>query len=133
MPKFAAVLPLPHGLDGEQIDYNVRKMRFAKTADGKADKSIILYNNNIRIENIPLQAYDYIVNGQSAVEWIMERYAYTVDTKTGFVNDPNDWSREHGNPKYIFELLLRIINLSLQTQAIVASLPDFLAKGERCD
>ena len=118
-----------YGLDGEQIDYNVRKMRFAKTADGKADKSIILYNNNIRIENIPLQAYDYMVNGQSAVEWIMERYAYTVDTKTGFVNDPNDWSREHGNPKYIFELLLRIINLSLQTQDIVASLPDFLAKG----
>ena len=61
----------------------------------------------------------------------IERYAYTVDTKTGFVNDPNDWSREHGNPKYIFELLLRIINLSLQTQDIVASLPDFIAKGGR--
>ena len=87
------------------------------------DKSIIYYNNAITIEDIPAEAYEYVVNGKSAIEWIMERYAITTDKKSGIINDPNDWAREHNDEKYIFNLLLRIINVSVQTVKIVKGLP----------
>ena len=107
--------------------YSVEKMRFEKVRDenGKLvpDKSVIIYNNNIRLENIPLEAYDYIVNGKSAIEWIMERYAISTDSASGITNDPNDWSKEHQKPTYILDLLLSIINLSLQTNKLVDQLP----------
>lgn len=105
----------------------VDKMTFPKVRNeaGKLvpDKSRIIYNGNITIENIPAKAYEYIVNGKSAIEWIMERYAVTQDSKSLIINDPNDWSKEHHNPTYIFDLLLSVINLSVQTVDIVNSLP----------
>lgn len=107
--------------------YFVDKMAFPKVRNeaGKLvpDKSRIIYNGNITIENIPVKAYEYIVNGKSAIEWIMERYAVTQDSKSLIINDPNDWSKEHHNPTYIFDLLLSVINLSVQTVDIVNSLP----------
>lgn len=100
--------------------YQVEKMRFP--ANDKRGRTII-YNDNIMIQNIPVEAYDYVVNGKSAIEWIMERYAVTVDKKSGIKNDPNLWSREQGKPRYILDLLLSIIHVSIETQKIVATLP----------
>jgi predicted helicase len=54
----------------------------------------------------------------------MERYQVTTEKKSSIVNDPNDWAREHANPRYIIDLLLRVINLSIQTVAIVKTLPE---------
>jgi predicted helicase len=71
----------------------------------------------------PEKAYKYIVNGKSAIEWIMERYQVKTDKKSGIKNDPNDWAEEVGNPSYILDLLLSIINVSVQTVEIVESLP----------
>ena len=108
--------------------FAVDKMRFAKVRDenGKlvADKARIIYNDHITIENIPLKAYEYVVNGKSAIEWIMERYAVTIDKASQIKNDPNDWSREHEQPRYILDLLLSIIMLSCQTVDIVNTLPN---------
>ena len=108
---------------GESINYHVEKMRFGKIDSKTVDKSIIYYNKAITIEDIPTEAYEYVVNGKSAIEWIMERYAITTDKKSGIINDPNDWAREHNDEKYIFNLLLRIINVSVQTVKIVKGLP----------
>lgn len=107
----------------DTVDYRVEKMRFGK-ADGKtADKSVIHYNAGITIESIPLEAYDYVVNGKSAIEWVMERYAVKTDPASQITNDPNDWCREHDDPKYIYNLLLRLITVSLETMKIVRTLP----------
>ena len=107
--------------------FAVDKMRFAKVRneDGKlvADKTRIIYNGNITIENIPLKAYEYIVNGKSAIDWIMERYAITIDKASQIKNDPNDWSREHKQPRYILDLLLSVITLSCKTVEIINKLP----------
>ncbi|MBD5215731.1 MAG: DEAD/DEAH box helicase [Bacteroidales bacterium] len=107
--------------------FAVDKMTFRKVRNeaGKLvpDKSSIIYNGNITIENIPAKAYEYIVNGKSAIEWVMERYAITQDSKSLIINNPNDWSKEHHNPTYIFDLLLSVINLSVQTVDIVDALP----------
>ncbi len=104
-------------------NYKVTKMKFGKSKNNNKDKTIIEYNEKITISNIPEKAYEYIVNGKSAIEWIMERYAITTDKKSGIVNDPNDWCKEVNDEKYIFNLLLKIINISIKTVDIVNSLP----------
>ena len=97
----------------------IDKMRFKS----KEDKSTIIYNGKITIENIPQKAYEYIVNGKSAIEWIVERYAVTQDKKSLIKNDANDWAREHHKPRYILDLLLSVINVSVQSVDIVNNLP----------
>jgi len=99
--------------------FTVEKMRFPK----KDQKDTILYNSKITISNIPAKAYEYVVNGKSAIEWIMERYQITTHKESGITNDPNDWSKEVGNERYILDLLLSIIKVSVQTVEIVEGLP----------
>lgn len=103
----------------ENNNFRVEKMRFVS----KDDKTAIEYNPWIKISNIPIAAYDYVVNGRSAIEWIMERYQVKVDKASGIKNDPNDWAIEHYNPRYILDLLLSIITVSLETMKIVQALP----------
>lgn len=103
----------------ETINYKVSKMKFPK----KDQKETIIYNSQITIDNIPLKAYEYVVNGKSAIEWILERYQVKTDKKSGITNNPNDWADEVGNPKYILDLLLSVINVSVQTVDIVNGLP----------
>lgn len=117
------VIYAPLTTKDEDMNYRVEKMRFAKRDSKTLDKSIIHYNAGITIENIPAEAYGYVVNGKSAIEWIMERYAVTTDKKSGITNDPNNWAKEHEDEKYILNLLLRIINVSMQTVEIVKKLP----------
>lgn len=106
--------------------YKVTKMKFAKKRDenGKSvnDLSTIIFNNDITISNIPEKAYEYVVNGRSAIEWIIDQYQVKADKKSGITDDPNDYSDDE---KYIFNLLLRIINISVQTIDLINSLPKF--------
>lgn len=108
--------------------FKVEKMRFPS----KRQKDTILFNSKIAVTKIPTRAYEYVVNGKSAIEWIMERYQVTKHKDSGIVNDPNDWAKEVGNPRYILDLLLSIINVSVQTVDIVESLPkvDFTSDKE---
>ena len=101
------------------------KMKFPK----KDLKDTIIYNDYIIIRHIPAEAYDYIVNGKSAIEWLMERYAITIDKKSGIKNNPNDWSREHDNPRYFFDLVCSIVNVSVKTMEIVGKLPKLSFNG----
>jgi predicted helicase len=100
----------------------VTKMRFNKT-DKAVDRTKIIYNSGLAIGNIPEEAYRYMVGTRSAIEWVMDRYQVTEDKKTGIKNDVNDWSTEHGDEKYIFSLLQRIITCSMKTNEIVSALP----------
>lgn len=105
---------------GEDSQYfHVTKMSFPK----KGQKDTIIFNPRITIENIPLEAYDYVVNGKSAIEWIMERYQITTHKESQITNNPNDWCEEVGNTRYVLDLLLSIINVSMQTREIVQNLP----------
>lgn len=73
--------------------------------------------------SIPLAAYEYVVNGKPALDWVIERQCVKTDKDSGIVNDANDWAIETmGNPKYPLELFLRVITVSLETMNIVKSL-----------
>lgn len=101
-------------------DYYVTKMKFAK----KGEKETVIYNNLITIKNIPTAAYDYIVNGKPALEWVMERQGVTTHKESGIINDANDWAKETmHNAKYPLELFQRVITVSLETLKIVNNLP----------
>lgn len=107
--------------------YVVKKMKFAKKRNRETgtlvvDRTSIIYNNTVTVSHIPEKAYHYIVNGKSAIEWIMDQYRLKTDTSSGISDDPNDYSDD---PKYIFNLLLRIINVSVQTVDLIQQLPKF--------
>ena len=103
----------------EQGKFRVEKMRFPD----KQDKTTIEYNPWITLSHIPQEACEYVVNGRSAVEWIMERYQIKTDKASGISNDPNDWATEQGKPRYILDLLLSVITVSVETVKIVNELP----------
>ncbi|MEO4093220.1 type ISP restriction/modification enzyme [Acinetobacter pittii] len=104
----------------EDKDFYVTKMKFPK----KDQKDTVVYNNSITIREIPLEAYDYVVNGKSALEWVMERQGVSTHKDSGIVNDANDWAIETmGDAKYPLNLFLRVITVSLETMKIVKNLP----------
>lgn len=103
-------------------NFKVVKMAFVKNK-GEVDKTTIIYNSSIKITNIPLDAYNYVINGKSAIEWLMDRYQIKTDKDSGIENDPNDWGLEHNNPRYILDLILSIITVSMATNEIVRNLP----------
>ena len=115
-------------------DYRVEKMKYGAltptlsqgewgTARSK-DLTTLHYNGRITLTGIPLAAYDYIVNGKPALDWVVERQCVKTDKESGIVNDANDWATETmGNPRYPLELFQRVITVSLETMKIVGSLP----------
>ena len=108
--------------------YRVEKMKYPKVQndEGKRvdDLTTLIYNPRITVRNIPPEAYDYVVNGKPALNWVVERQCVKTDKASGIVNDANDWAIETmNNPRYPLELFLRVITVSLETMKIVKSLP----------
>lgn len=100
--------------------YVEKKMKFAK----KGEKGTVIYNKRVTVKNIPLEAYEYVVNGKPALEWVMERQGVSTHKDSGIVNDANDWAVETmNNAAYPLELFLRVITVSLETMKIVKALP----------
>lgn len=101
-------------------DYRVEKMKYGKNKD----KTTLIYNDKITITGIPLEAYEYVVNGKPALDWVVDRQCVKTEPNSGIVNDANDWAIETmQNPKYPLELFLRVVTVSLETMKIVNALP----------
>lgn len=107
-------------IETKKPEYSVTKMRFKKVGK-QVYKDTLIYNDYITIHNIPEKAYEYVINGKSAIEWIMERYAVTVDKASGIVEDPNKYQ----GSKYIFDLLISVIYVSIRTQELIDSMPEY--------
>jgi len=115
--------------DLSEADFYVEKMKYgsagnSETGKKEKDLSTIHYNRYITLTNIPLAAYDYVVNGRPAIDWIVERQGVRTDKASGIVSDANRYAIEAvDNPSYPFELLLRLITVSLKTQELIKALP----------
>ena len=110
--------PTVAGIDEWQL-HRVEKMRWAD----KTTKKAIIYNQHITLADIPTEAHRYVLGSRSALEWLIDRYRLTTDKASGIVNDPNDWSRDVGDPRYIVDLVKRVTRVSVDTVKIVDSLP----------
>ena len=111
----------------ESGNFRVTQMKYGKipgkTGNAAKDKTTLIYNENITITEIPLEAQEYVVNKKSALDWVVERACVKTDKETGIVNDFNQWGIEHGSPRYPLDLVLKVITVSLETMKIVKSLP----------
>lgn len=117
-PEYRARVEGPDKPTAAQL--RVESMKFGK---GK-DKTVIHYNAFFTVREIPLEAYEYVVNGKPAIEWVMERQAVTTDKASGIVKDANAWATETvGDPRFPLSLLLRVITVGLRTREIVSGLP----------
>ncbi|GAA8006191.1 hypothetical protein JP0554_12550 [Helicobacter pylori] len=92
--------------------YDVEKM--TKKGD------CIHYNKNIAITKIPKKAFEYVVNGKSAIDWVIERYQKTMDKESLIENNPNDYA----GGKYVFELLCRVIKLSVKSVDLIEKISE---------
>ena len=95
------------------IDWRVEKMRLSK------DKTQLKYNDFLTLEGIPPEVYEYRLGNRSALEWVVDQYRVKVDKRSGIVNDPN----RADQPRYIVDLIARVIHVSLRTVEIVRKLP----------
>ncbi|OOP79257.1 restriction endonuclease [Helicobacter pylori] len=94
--------------------YDVVQMK----KDKKGDR--IIYNHHITITNIPKKAFDYVVNGKSAIDWVIERYQKTMDKESLIENNPNHYA----GGKYVFELLCRVIKLSEKSVDLIEKISE---------
>lgn len=111
--------PLQEVITSTVEDWRVVKMRYPS----KSDKTQIIYNAHLTLKGISPEALEYVVNGKPAIEWGMERYQVTTDKDSGILNDPNAWCDEHYNPRYIVDLVKRVVQVSVETVKIVRLLP----------
>lgn len=113
--------PAPEDLEERFEFYRVQKLQFGP----KKDKTRIKYNGHLTLKGIPEEAYEYQVNGRSALEWVIDRYQVKTDKKSLITNDPNDYCRAVNDPRYIVDLIKRLVTVSLETQKLVGTLPRF--------
>ena len=106
------------------------KMSYAKasvpgTGHGKRDldRSRLRYNDHLTLSGIPPEAHEYVLGTRSGIDWIIDRYYIKTDKASGIVNDPNQWGLERGDPRYIVDLIKRVVTVSVRTVEIVAGLP----------
>ena len=99
---------------GASIDWRVEKMKLSK------NKMQLVYNDSLTIAGIPVEVYDYRLGTRSALEWVIDQYRVKLDERSGIVNDPN----RADAPRYIVDLIARVIHVSLKTVEIVAGLPE---------
>ncbi|GHS29052.1 hypothetical protein VN1290_11410 [Helicobacter pylori] len=96
--------------------YDVETMK----KETKKGEYRIIYNNHIAITKIPKKAFDYVVNGKSAIDWVIERYKKTGDKDSLIENNPNDYK----GGKYVFELLCRVIKLSEKSVDLIEKISE---------
>ena len=126
--NYETVPMYPLSIQGEdgKLDaaaYRVEKMKYGKRGQEK-DLTTIIYNSRITVTGVPVEAYEYVVSGKPAIDWVIERQCVKTDKDSNIVNDANDWAIETmNNPKYPLELLSRVVTVSLETMKIVKALP----------
>lgn len=101
-------------------NYSINTIKFLS----KERKDTIIFNDSITISNIPLESFNYIVNGRSPLDWVLDQYKYTIDKDSGIVDDPNRYDEKKGG-KYVFDLILSLITVSLETQKLIKELPEY--------
>ena len=111
VPKYDGLQPME--TEGMKVNWRVEKMKLSK------DKTQLIYNDFLTLDGIPLEVYEYRLGTRSALEWVVDQYRVKTDRRSGIANDPN----RESEPRYIVDLIGRVITVSLRTVEIVGGLP----------
>lgn len=128
--------PWPVEEVGNSVDPGpVKKIKWAKkrnpsTGKKENDYTTLIYNDSLTIRDIPSGAQRYVVNGRSPLDWVIDRYQVKTDGPSGITNDPNDYSED---PRYIVDLIEKLVRVSMETMEIVDSLPALKEKPQPAD
>ncbi|MCQ9335679.1 DEAD/DEAH box helicase [Corynebacterium phoceense] len=110
--------------ENDRETWRVQKMKWAKKKDPSTGKNVndvttLVYNKSVTVRDIPAEADEYMLGSRSALAWIIDRYQVKKDKASGIVNDPNDWADEVGNPRYIVDLIAKVMRVAMETVRIV--------------
>ncbi len=125
--NYESVEPWPvEEVGSSETPGRTEKMAWGKVRDKETGKlvkdfTVLKVSDSLTLRGIPERAQEYVVNGKSALGWLVDRYKVTTDKKSGIVNDPNLYAPD--NPRYIVDLVESVITVSLETLDIVDSLP----------
>ena len=122
--NYETLEPYPLEERGDFSDTRVVKMKFG--GKGGKDRSTLIVNGTLTLCDIPEMAYRYQVNGRSPIDWAVDRYQVRQDKASSIINDPNLWAPE--NPRYIPDLIKRLVTLSIDSLNLIAALPSFSAE-----
>ena len=89
------------------------KMRLNK------DKTELRVNESLMLTGIPPAVFDYRLGNRSALDWVIDQYRVTEDSRSGIVSDPN----REDDEQYIVRLVGQVVQVSVETVKIVAGLP----------
>jgi predicted helicase len=98
---------------------NISSLKYDKNGS-KLDKTRLIVNGSLAISDIPDDVHLYDISGRSALDWVIDRHQVKEDPKTRITQDPNEWS---SSPSYVLDLVGRVIQVSLDTVSLTASLP----------
>ena len=115
---YETVTPYPlkqvYSADVREPDvWHVTKMRLDKSAGS------VKVNDMLTLTGIPAEAHEYRLGNRSALEWVIDQYR--VKTKNGTTSDPNRYSDD---PRYIVDLVGRVVQVSVETVRIVNALAE---------
>jgi predicted helicase len=105
---------------GVPLDWRVERMKLSK------DKTALVYNTFLTLAGIPPETFEYRLGVRSALDWIIDQYEVSTDSRSGIVNDPN----RAADPEYIVRLIGQVITVSVETMKIIRAFPP-LDDGER--
>jgi predicted helicase len=115
--NYETVTPYPleyHWTPGKPASWHVQKTRLNK------DRTALMVNDTLILRGIPPEAFEHRLGNRSALDWIIDQYQVSTDKRSGITSDPNTYS---DNPRYIVELVQRVVQVSVETVKIVAGLP----------
>jgi predicted helicase len=105
--------PLDWKTNGGIYHFRVQKMKLNK------DKTALTVNGTLTLNGIPAEAFKYRLGNRSALEWVIDQYQVKTDARSGITSDPNGYS---DNPRYIVDLVEKVVRVSVDTVQIVEEL-----------
>ena len=105
-----------------RIDTNKAKIPKVKLKADKTNGTIQL-DDNTRLENVPKEAWEYLLGNRSALEWVLDQYKEKTSKDATIAQNFNTY-KFADHKEHVIDLLCRVCKVSVETVRIVQALHD---------
>jgi len=102
----------------EDPDMPFSKLNYVEKMKLTPDRSAVVVNRGLTLAGIPDACYRYRLGNRSALEWVIDQYQISTDTRSGLISNPNNPNDE----SYIVRLFKQVVTVSVHTVALVEEL-----------